>query len=243
MKPSSHPIFSSTPPTRTPKGKTVTAQEAARIIQNDDTVAFGGFVGIGFPEAFAIALKERFLETGEPSGLTLVYAAGMGDGKEKGLNHLGQEGMLKRVIGGHWGLVPALQKLAVDNKIEAYNLPQGVLCHLYRAISAGLPAAISRVGLHTFVDPELDGGKVNGCTTENLVSRITINDETLLAYQTFPIDVAVLRGTTADTLGNISMEREALVLESLALATAVKNSGGVVIVQVERMAEHVAGEG
>ncbi|SCY41289.1 acyl CoA:acetate/3-ketoacid CoA transferase [Desulfoluna spongiiphila] len=234
---SSHPILSSLSPLVSPKGKVVNAREAAEIIQSGDTIGFGGFVGIGFPEEFAVTLEERFLRTGSPSGLTLVYAAGMGDGKSKGLNHLGRKGMLKRVIGGHWGLVPALQELAVANEIEAYNLPQGVLCHLYRDIAAGRPVTLSRVGLNTFVDPCIDGGKINSCTREDLVTAMTIEGQRYLAYKTFPIDVAVIRGTTADTLGNITMEKEALVLESLALAMAAKNSGGVVIAQVERIAE------
>lgn len=233
----SHPILSSLSPLVSPKGKVVNAHEAAEIIQTGDTIGFGGFVGIGFPEEFAVTLEERFLRSGTPSDLTLIYAAGMGDGKTKGLNHLGHKGMLKRVIGGHWGLVPALQKLAVENAIEAYNLPQGVVCHMYRDIAAGRPVTLSRVGLHTFVDPQIDGGKINSCTREDLVSSMTIFGKRFLAYKTFPIDVAIIRGTTADTLGNITMEREALVLESLALAMAVKNSGGVVIAQVERLAE------
>lgn len=234
---SSHPILSALSPLAAPKGKVVNAQEAAEVIQNGDTLGFGGFVGIGFPEEFAVTLEARFIATGTPSGLTLVYAAGMGDGKAKGLNHLGHQGMLKRVIGGHWGLVPALQALAVNNDIEAYNLPQGVLCHLYRDIAAGRPVTLSRVGLHTFVDPRLDGGKINDVTTEELVTDLTLDGERFLAYKTFPIDVAIIRGTTADTQGNITMEKEALVLESLALAMAAKNSGGVVIAQVERIAQ------
>lgn len=234
---SSHPILSSLSPLVSPKGKVVNAREAAEVIQSGDTIGFGGFVGIGFPEEFAVTLEERFTRTGTPSDLTLVYAAGMGDGASKGLNHLGHKGMLKRVIGGHWGLVPALQALAVADEIEAYNLPQGVLCHLYRDIAAGRPVTLSRVGLNTFVDPRIDGGKINRCTQEDLVTSMEIHGERYLAYKTFPIDVAVIRGTTADTLGNITMEKEALVLESLALAMAAKNSGGVVIAQVERIAE------
>ena len=124
---SGHPMLSALPPSRMKKGKVVTAQEAVRIIRDGDTIATGGFVGISFPEEIAIELKNYYLINNKPKDLTLVYAAGQGDGKSRGLNHLGQEGLVKRVIGGHWGLVPELQKLAINNKIIAYNLPQGVI--------------------------------------------------------------------------------------------------------------------
>ncbi|MET0540180.1 MAG: CoA-transferase [Variovorax sp.] len=216
--------------------KIVTADEAVALIRDGDSVSCSGFVGIGTPEALIEALERRFVDTEGPRDLTLVFAAAPGDAKERGLNRLAHAGLVKRAIGGHWSLVPKLAKLATDNLIEAYNLPLGVVSHLYRDIAAHRAGSISKVGMGTFVDPRNGGGKINTKTTEDLVRVMDIDGEEWLFYKTFPINVALIRGTTADASGNVPMEREALVLDAQAAAMAARNANGLVIVQVERIA-------
>jgi propionate CoA-transferase len=216
--------------------KVIPVEDAISVLHDGDVLATTGYGGHGVPEQLLVTLERRFLETGTPRGLTLVHSTGQGDGQDKGLNHLGHEGLLKRVIGGHYGLMPKVVALVLADKVEAYNLPEGVITHLYRDIAAGKPGVLSKVGLGTFVDPRLEGGKMNRVTREDLVSLMEVAGEEYLFYKALPINVAFIRGTTADPDGNITMEREALILENLAMALAAKNSHGYVICQVERIA-------
>jgi len=217
--------------------KVISAEDAIAIVHDDDVLATSGYGGNGTPDQLIVSLEKRFLETGSPKNLTLIFAGGQGDGKKKGLNRLGHAGLLKRVIGGHFGLIPEIEQLAVENKIEAYNIPEGVITHLYRDIASGKPGTLSRVGLGTFVDPREEGGKVNDITTEDIVELVELGGAPALFYKAFPINVAFIRGTTADPDGNVTTERESLLLENLSMAIAAKNSGGYVICQVERIAQ------
>jgi len=226
-----------------PGDKFLTAAQAVLAIPPNSTLVTGGFIGSGFPESLAIALEQRFLKSqlslseNSLSGLTLVYAGGQGDNGERGLNHLAHPGLLSCIIGGHWGLVPKLQKLVISNQVEAYNLPQGVISQLFRDIAGHRPGLLTKVGLGTFVDPRQSAGRLNKKSTRTLLELLRIGDTDYLFYKSLQIDSCFLRGTTSDEFGNITMEREALTLDSLAIAMATHNCGGTVIVQVERLAK------
>ena len=222
--------------------KILSAHDAVRqYIHDGDTVTFGGFAsGLMHPESILRALEERARNGEGPHGLTALYAAGQGDSDSRGLNHLGVEGLCRRVIGGHWGLSPKLGRLCAENKLAGYNLPQGVIAQLFRDIAAGKPGVITHVGLGTFVDPRLEGGKLNDAARAagDVVKLIELEGEEKLFYPAIPIQVAILRASYADTRGNCTFQREGVYAEALAQAQAARNSGGTVIVQVERIVEY-----
>lgn len=217
------------------KVKVMSAAQSAELVKDGDVVATSGFVASGCPEALTKALERRFLQTGTPKNITLFYAAAQGNRDGSGAEHFAHTGMTKRVIAGHWNMAPELGKLVLNNEIEGYNLPQGTLSQLFRDIAAHKLGTLTHVGLNTFVDPRNGGGKLNSKTTEDLVELVTVCGQERLLYKAFPIQVCFIRGTYADEAGNITFEREVAPLEATSMAQAAKNSGGIVIVQVEKI--------
>ncbi len=219
------------------KVRIISAEEAALLVNDGDTISTGGFVSSACPEALSKAVEKRFLETGHPRDLTLFFAAGQGHRDGTGGDHYGHEGMIKRVIGGHWDRAASLGALALENKIEAYNLPQGVISHMYRDIAAHKIGTITHVGLYTFVDPRNGGGKLNSVTTEDIVKIVNIEGQERLLYKSFPINVVFVRGSYADEFGNCTVHHEIGPIDVTAMAQACRNSGGKVIVQVEKVVQ------
>jgi len=213
----------------------ITPEEAALLVEDGMTVTTNGFVAIGLAEAILTALEKRFVDTGAPKNLTYLYAAGQGNRDGSGADHFAHEGMLKRVVAGHYNMAPNLGKLMLANKIEAYNLPQGTISQMFRDIAANKIGTITHVGLNTFADPRIEGGKLNEITKEDIVKLVEIDGEERLLYKPMKIDIGIIRGTYADEQGNITMEKECCPADATAIAQAVKNSGGKVIVQVEKI--------
>lgn len=219
-------------------GKFISENEVVKLIKNGDTIATVGMTLVGSSEKIYKAIENSFLEKGYPRDLTLVHAAGQSNRRD-GIQHFAHEGLVRRIIGSHWGLQPRWMKMIRENRVEAYCLPQGQITHLYRAMSHGNPGKFSKIGLGTFVDPRIEGGKMNSRTEplEDLVEVMEINGEEYLFYKAIPLDIVIFRGTTADENGNVTTEEEAMKLEILPAVLAVKRYGGKVICQVKRVAQ------
>lgn len=218
--------------------KVVEARKALNHIKDGDTVAIlGSGGGVCEPTFLLKQLGQMYAEGQSPKNLTLVHANGIGDKDTFGTDALAHEGMIKRDIAGHWAMAPKMGQLALEEKIEAYNLPQGVLSQMYQTIASHKPGVITKTGLHTFLDPRIEGGKMNARAQEDLVKVLELEGEEWLFYPNIPMKVALIRGTTADENGNITYEEEAAVLDGISLAQAAKNSGGIVIAQVKYLAK------
>ena len=217
------------------KVKIITAAEAAAQVPDGAVINTEGFVQAGLSETLNRALEQRFLETCHPKDLTIFTIAGQGAGAGTGSDHFAHEGMVKRLIAGHYNLAPTLRAMAIEGKIEAYNLPQGTMAQMVRDAAGKRVGTITHVGLNTYVDPRIEGAKVNSKTTEDIVKLIEIEGEEKLLFKSQPLDVTFIRGTYADESGNISLEKECCTLDATSLAQCAKNNGGKVFVQVEKV--------
>ena len=217
------------------KVKIITAAEAAAQVPDGAVINTEGFVQAGLSETLNRALEQRFLETGHPKDLTIFTVAGQGAGAGTGSDHFAHEGMVKRLIAGNYNLAPTLRTMAIEGKIEAYNLPQGTMAQMVRDAAGKRLGTLTHVGLNTYVDPRIEGAKVNANTTEDIVKLVEIEGEERLLFKSQPLDVVFVRGTYADESGNITLEKEACTLDATSLAQCAKNNGGKVFVQVEKV--------
>ncbi len=220
--------------------KVITATEAAKLIKDGDIVAAVTFGLAGWAEEIGLAVRDRYLKVGHPRAITFVHAAGVGDWKGRGAGvwaEEGMEGLVKRVVTSHIGSEPQMSKAAEEKKFECYFWPLGVMCQWYTEVARRSPGLLSKTGLGTFIDPRIEGGKVNGISKDDLIKIVNFEGEEWLLYKAFPINVTLIRGTTADEKGNITFEKEAIALEALPAAQAARASGGIVIAQVENLAK------
>lgn len=211
--------------------------EALERVHDGATIATNGFTLMGVAEAVVAGIEERFLATGHPRDLIVVHAAGQSN-RVIGFEHFAHEGLVRRIVGSHWGLMPKMGAFLHADRAEAVCLPQGQISHLFRAIAAGRPGNLTRIGLGTFIDPRQLGGKVNArarAAAPDYVELHEVGGSEYLLYKAFPIDVGIIRATEADEDGNCTLDDEAVILDALAIAQAAHNSGGVVICQVKRL--------
>jgi propionate CoA-transferase len=216
--------------------KVISPDEVGALIKDDATIFLGGLAVTSLPEEVLQGLERSFLASGHPRNLSTWACGAVGNSGEAGMKHFAHPGMIKRVVAGHFGQTgKEMMKMVFDGEVEAYNFPQGSLSHLTRQIANRSPGVLTKVGLGTFVDPRLEGGKMNKRSEEDLVKLVQFDGEEWLYYPAPRIDVAIIRGTLADERGNITLDKEGVLLEQLAIAQAAKRWGGIVIAQVERI--------
>ncbi len=220
----------------------ISAPEAVKMIRDDTTLCAIAMTQISACTSILKEIEKSFLEQGYPKNLTYVHTCGQAsEGRPGGLQYIAHEGLLKRVIGGHWGQSSNMMQLIAENRIEAFNLPQGQMANLFHSMALREPGKVSKVGLGTYIDPRYEGGKMNQMAKDSgyeTVSLTEIDGEEYIRYHHIPIDTLLIRGTCADESGNISTRQEAMVLEVLPAVMATKRWGGKVICQVERIVKN-----
>ncbi|EPW4761589.1 acyl CoA:acetate/3-ketoacid CoA transferase [Escherichia coli] len=214
----------------------LSAQEAVNYIPDEATLCVLG-AGGGILEATTLitALADKYKQTQTPRNLSIISPTGLGDRADRGISPLAQEGLVKWALCGHWGQSPRISELAEQNKIIAYNYPQGVLTQTLRAAAAHQPGIISDIGIGTFVDPRQQGGKLNEVTKEDLIKLVEFDNKEYLYYKAIAPDIAFIRATTCDSEGYATFEDEVMYLDALVIAQAVHNNGGIVMMQVQKM--------
>lgn len=216
------------------KANFINASKAIEMIKDESTICTIGMTLVSASETILKEIEKNFLETGHPKNITLVHSCGQSD-RERGIQHLAHEGLVKRIIGSHWGLQPRWMEMIAESKVEAFCLPQGQIAQLYRSMACGLPGKMSKVGLGTFIDPRYEGGKMNERTKplKNIVDILQYDNEEYMFYKAIPLDIVIIRGTTCDEMGNMTTTEEAMKLEVLPAVLAAKRFGGKVIAQVK----------
>lgn len=216
----------------------IDASDVPALVRDGDTLYTTGMMLAGLAEGALVELEKAFLATGHPRDLSFYTPVGQGNFKDKGMAHFAHEGMTKRIVAAHYGVGgPRLAELVRNNQVEAYNWPQGVLATMPRQLAGRHGGVFTKVGLGTFVDPRLEGGKVNARASEDLVEVRHLDGEEYLYFKPPHVNVALIRGTTIDERGNLTLEREGVMTDPLAIAQAARACGGIVIAQVEQVAK------